>query len=408
MPSRTLDMVAGSGGYAFDPFGDYAEGRFTRNKLNDITRADQARGLAGEALTGNSNALRSLAGVDPSTYMDVSKFQSGQQADQATAEAAKQEKVLGALYAADTPEKWARTIQYLKQTGHEVDPEEEDFNNRDAIIGEAMGLMEQYKAKGSGANEMGLTQAWWQDAEGNLHSSQLSKAGGMSELQLPPGAKWLPGVQPLNAGTSFIPMNKRTGLPENVPAIPIDKAGAAAATAEGEITGKSSGSMPGMIVTAKQTIAEIDKLLADPNLGSVTGIESYLPEKALAYETGGKSTGIKRKIAQLQGAAFLSAFEMLRGGGQITEVEGQKATESQARMDAAQTDEDFVAALKDFRDAVQTGVEKLAANARQPAPDLTGGDTIFDEVGQIPEGAIVEDDQGTRYRKINGTLEAVQ
>src|SRR6185295_14749843 len=346
MPSRTLDMVAGSGGYAFDPLGDYASGVDTRNKLNEITRADQARVMAGQALTGSKNALRGLAGVDPEMYTKVSQYQ---QKD----DSAKQQKVIGALYAADTPEKWAATINYLKKTGHEVDPEEEDFNNRDAIIGEALGLMEQYKVKtkaeGGGANEMGLTQAWWKDADGNLHSSQLSKAGGMSELQLPPGAKWLPGVQPLNAGTSFVPLNKRTGLPENVPAIPIDNAVKAAATNEGEITGKSAGSMPGMIVTAKQTIAEIDNLLADPNLSSVTGIESYLPEKALAYETGGKSTGIKRKIAQLQGAAFLSAFEMLRGGGQITEVEGQKATESQARMDAAQTDEDFVAALKDFR-----------------------------------------------------------
>jgi len=136
-------MVAGSGQYAFDPLGDYASGVDTRNKLNDITRADQARGLAGEALTGNTNALRSLAGVDPSTYMDVSKFQSGQQADQATAEAAKQEQVLGALYAADTPEKWARTIQYLKQTGHEVDPEEEDFANREAILASAQTMMQQ-------------------------------------------------------------------------------------------------------------------------------------------------------------------------------------------------------------------------------------------------------------------------
>lgn len=154
---------------------------------------------------------------------------------------------------------------------------------------------------------------------------------------------------------------------------PFDKSYAqSSGKAEGEITGKSSGSLPGMLVTANNTVAQIDSVLNDPNLGSVTGIEGWMPKGAVAAMTGGKSTALETKINMLRGQAFLSAFEMLRGGGQITEVEGQKATEAVARLDTAQNDADYKAALKDFRDAVQTGVNKLAANARQPAPNVTG------------------------------------
>jgi hypothetical protein len=40
-------------------------------------------------------------------------------------------------------------------------------------------------------------------------------------------------------------------------------------------------------------------------------------------------------LDQIGGAAFLTAFETLKGGGQITEVEGEKATNAIARLSTA-------------------------------------------------------------------------
>lgn len=57
-------------------------------------------------------------------------------------------------------------------------------------------------------------------------------------------------------------------------------------------------------------------------------------------------------INQLLGKNFLKAYETLKGGGQITEIEGQKATEAMARMAQYQDDEDFARSLVDLRDYV--------------------------------------------------------
>lgn len=54
---------------------------------------------------------------------------------------------------------------------------------------------------------------------------------------------------------------------------------------------------------------------------------------------------------------------ILRGGGQITEVEGNKAQAAMLRMNTAQSVDDFKQALMDFQDAVDTGLSKLNATA---------------------------------------------
>ncbi len=61
---------------------------------------------------------------------------------------------------------------------------------------------------------------------------------------------------------------------------------------------------------------------------------------------------------------------MLKGGGQITEVEGQKAQDAIAALKREQSDEAFKQALLDFRQAVSDGLEKMRrqAGVASPAP----------------------------------------
>jgi hypothetical protein len=72
---------------------------------------------------------------------------------------------------------------------------------------------------------------------------------------------------------------------------------------------------------------------------------------------------VQGKIDQLKGGAFLQARQMLKGGGAITDYEGQKAEAAFARMSTAQSVEDFNAALDEFNAAVQQGLAKLEAQA---------------------------------------------
>lgn len=133
-------------GPAFDPVESFYAGRnarqmdkFNQNKLAEIARADQARPLMGKALMGDAGSLNALAGLDPNAFMDVANMQSKQAAAQRELSDAEKQQIAGALYAADTPEKWAATINWLKQQGHDVEPEAMDFANRDALMGAALG-----------------------------------------------------------------------------------------------------------------------------------------------------------------------------------------------------------------------------------------------------------------------------
>jgi len=72
---------------------------------------------------------------------------------------------------------------------------------------------------------------------------------------------------------------------------------------------------------------------------------------------------------QIGGQTFLQAYNMLRGGGVITDIEGQKATDALARLNTAQNPEDYRTALNELRTIVQSGLDK----ARRTAGGSIGG-----------------------------------
>ena len=91
-------------------------------------------------------------------------------------------------------------------------------------------------------------------------------------------------------------------------------------------------------------------------------IQGRLPNISAASQT------FQSKLNQLSGQAFLSARQALKGGGAITDFESKKAEEAYLRMNTYQDDEEFKTALKDFKDAVQLGYQKLQATSGGSAP----------------------------------------
>ena len=70
----------------------------------------------------------------------------------------------------------------------------------------------------------------------------------------------------------------------------------------------------------------------------------------------------------------------MRGGGQITEIEGAKATQAVGRLDSAQKPEDYVAALQELRDLLVTAqsrpvgwAETAPLNENAPPANSTSG-----------------------------------
>lgn len=108
-----------------------------------------------------------------------------------------------------------------------------------------------------------------------------------------------------------------------------------------------AGEQASAVAQADQILSSIDGILNDPALEGATGWMSWRQRIP-----GTESYRFGTRARQLEGQAFLQAFEALKGGGAITEIEGQKATQAIGRLDTAQSAEDYRAALKDLRSVV--------------------------------------------------------
>lgn len=73
-------------------------------------------------------------------------------------------------------------------------------------------------------------------------------------------------------------------------------------------------------------------------------------------------------LKQQLGGNFLQAYETLKGGGQITVIEGEKATAAINRMSKAQSEAEFMAAAKDARKVMRDVLEAAKARAALPVP----------------------------------------
>lgn len=235
---------------------------------------------------------------------------------------------------------------------------------------------------GDGTAQFGLNPQYGVDAEGNPVLLQLSKGGTAAQTALPEGVKLSKEPIKLDAGTHFVLLDPITRQP--VGQVPKDVAGAARAEVLGKSEGQAVADLPNTTASADNMTNTIDSVLNDPALDYSTG--------ALAAGQMIPGTPMKRfgtKAEQLQGQAFLQAFSSLKGGGAITEVEGQKATAAIGRLNTAQSPEDYRQALQELRSVVVGGRMRAQRRAGQSTPDPMPreGDTPFSPAAPTPPAA---------------------
>ncbi|MGO7726724.1 phage tail tip lysozyme [Rhizobium johnstonii] len=204
------------------------------------------------------------------------------------------------------------------------------------------------------------------DKDGNLRYRQLGDKGGGKDLDFGPGSTAAPTTRTVDTGTELITLGPGG---QEVKRTTKENYAAAKDTAQGSTEGKAAGdavsSLPSDLMQADQTIKNIDELLTSKGLNSIVGsVDQFRP----SWTMGADGRDALTRLKQLQGGAFLQAYGLLKGGGQITEVEGGKAQDAMARMDRSLDEPHFRAALKDFRDAVEQGVAKMKERAKVAAP----------------------------------------
>jgi hypothetical protein len=118
---------------------------------------------------------------------------------------------------------------------------------------------------------------------------------------------------------------------------------------------------------AANQVAVVDMAIDHPGRETVTGMSGVLDPRN--YLRGNDAADFGSVLDQIGGSAFLQAFESLKGGGQITEVEGAKATAAMARLNTAQRDDTFKASLEELRWVMVNGQRRL--DGLPPLPDPT-------------------------------------
>jgi hypothetical protein len=150
----------------------------------------------------------------------------------------------------------------------------------------------------------------------------------------------------------------------------------ASAEAGGKVSGTSQAQatidLPKVIDNADTAVKHVQELLNHPAFKSSVGIG--VP--GMKYVPGSAQADFRSRMDQIQGGAFLTAIDTLKGTGAITEVEGTKATAAKNRMATATSEKAFNDAAKDFLDIMEQGVKQTYSRAgkayvplqRGPAP----------------------------------------
>lgn len=236
--------------------------------------------------------------------------------------------------------------------------------------------------EGTGNTKTSLNPTWGQDANGNLVLMQTTSQGKAVKTELPAGVQATKGVMKVDAGTHFILLNQMTG--QSIGVLPKDVAGKEAAEEVGKAAGKAQASLPQIEDAATIALDTIDKIRKHPGKAYGIGAAGVLPGIP-----GTQQRGFVALVDQAKGQVFLDAFNALRGGGAITEIEGEKATKARARMDRAQTQEDFDAALADYEAVIRRGLATARSNAKLRGPDTVRAAPAGPGTGQPqPKGAL--------------------
>jgi hypothetical protein len=125
-------------------------------------------------------------------------------------------------------------------------------------------------------------------------------------------------------------------------------------------------------------LMQIDNLLGDAALDQALGIEGIFRKKLSDLGLDPDTKRVRTKVEQLQGGVFLQAFESLKGGGQITELEGKKAEQAMARLNTVQDPVAFREAVNELRIITENGIRRLKG---ETVPEYTGPTKDQDPLG---------------------------
>jgi hypothetical protein len=198
---------------------------------------------------------------------------------------------------------------------------------------------------------------------GKYVDAGMQAAANMRLVTLPDGSVQL--VDMRAPATPDQPRPTQTVVtPDTAITAATDKERAVTTAREGaEITTQAAADLPRVEQNAHQAMQAIDQLLAHPGFSGIFGKSGMLQPQMLPGTDWADANAL---LNQIKGKTFLEAFQTLKGGGQITELEGTKAEQAIARLDRAQSDDAAKLALLELKEIAQLGVARARQRAGLP------------------------------------------
>ena len=194
------------------------------------------------------------------------------------------------------------------------------------------------------------------------------------DLVSPPASAVLSGADP-TLGTSRSP--QRTGIP-TVPPVPAGTTPQKWAELQAPEMVKANNAYETAAPKFTEAVNLLQQARAHPGrewgVGPGSSIASQIP--------GTSAYGFKKLMDQIAGQNFLQAYQTLKGGGSITEIEGAKAQEAQARLSTAQNKQDFDKALNDFETTLRGDFERVQRKVNRP---VTAWQAAGDNASTAPD-----------------------
>lgn len=236
--------------------------------------------------------------------------------------------------------------------------------SRQGVLDTYTGEIKPLPAGSEGASaEFGTSTKAFEDKDGNIQYMQFSKAGGGQAVKLPEGAKWRPDVEIKDIGTGLVPISKQTGQPIG-PAVPKEVAQKEALEERGKLAGQAQAAMPAAETSVKFAKQKIAQLRAHPGLEGATGLSNVMDPRN--YAPGSAGFDFIEMNKQAEAKTFMVAREALKGAGQVTDFEGKRGEQAISNLNAAQSKEQYLAALTELEQMMDASIADLRQKATVP------------------------------------------
>jgi hypothetical protein len=176
----------------------------------------------------------------------------------------------------------------------------------------------------------------------------------------------------------------------------------AAAREVGQTTAKNDVAaiqeLPKVVERAEQQLQLLDQMVGTQEIRDRNGniLQAATPPHpgfkgtvglglGMRFVPGSNEASFNALFKQVEGGAFLEAYEALKGGGAITNIEGEKGTQAITRMSLAQSEVEFMKAARELQEIIRKGVERANKRVDQartrvgptPAAAPAGGGVQF-------------------------------